>query len=108
MPDVECGEIAITLIALDRPFDFRKSTDYYDSHDIKNPLTSLKMHLYLVDLSDYESFNREVRRSAAVGYRYYIKVDLNNESFEILSEIEITKTNRAHEKRVRKLSDFLD
>lgn len=108
LPDVVLGNISTTLIALNHPFDFSNSTDYYESPTIENPLTKLKMQLYLVDLSDDESFNREVRRSAATGYNYFIKVNLINESFEVLSETKITKMNSPHKKRDKKLSDFLD
>ena len=108
LSDIDCGEIETTLIALDRPFDFSNSTDYYESPTIENPLIKLKMQLFLVDLSDEESFEREVRRSAAIGYNYFIKVNLVNESFEILSEAETIKMNRPHEKRDRMLSDFLN
>lgn len=72
----------IVLVALQTPFDFDASTDYYE--EAKDglsdyPYTKLKMQLFYTDASEERVFRSDAEWSAEVGYPYYIKVDLAEE-----------------------------
>ena len=90
LPDRKMYEYPKTvLVALRFPFDFERETEYYEEEPVKADTdTLLKMQLFYHDLSDENAFLDEAEWSACVGYPYPIKVDMVQESFEIMEYIE--------------------
>lgn len=86
LSDFECGNnLKTILVTLRAPFDFHNSIKYYEESDFDNsPFTLLKMQIFLHDLSNKEHLKQEIMWSCCVGFSYPIKIDLINESFEIL------------------------
>lgn len=91
LPDVECDEIKTTLLTLSVPFNFERSKEYYEDDNETHPLTTLKMQLFLYDLSNQERFMKKAKWSAAVGFAYPIKINLIEKSYEILPKTVIFK-----------------
>lgn len=86
LSNFECGDdLKTILVTLRMPFDFCNSTQYYEESDFTNsPFTLLKMQIFLCDLTNKEHLNQEIMWSSGVGFSYPIKINLINESFEIL------------------------
>lgn len=86
LSDFECGDdLKTILVTLRTPFDFCDSIQYYEEGDFANSaFTLLKMQIFLYDLSNQEHLEQEIMWSCGVGFSYPIKVDLIDESFEIL------------------------
>lgn len=84
--DFKCdSSIKTVLVTLRTPFDFDKTKEYYEDSELPEyPFTLLKMQIFLHDLTDNEELETEIKWSRAVGFSYPIKIDLINESFEIL------------------------
>lgn len=91
LPNPESGrEIKTALVALRSPFNFMSSTKYYEEAEVKDGTsTILKMQVFYFDLSKEESFIDETKWSAGVGFPYPIKVDMVNETFEILDRVRL-------------------
>lgn len=91
LPNQKTGrEIKTALVALRSPFDFASSTEYYEEAKVKDGTnTILKMQVFYFDLSKEESFVDEAKWSAGVGFPYPIKVDMINETFEIMDHIRL-------------------
>ncbi len=88
LPDKKCGEMKIVLVALSEPFDF-SSGEYYKEADSLYQYTSLKMQIYLCDLSDSEKFRFAAEGAASMGYEYPIKIKLDENKYEILDRVVI-------------------
>ena len=86
LSDFECGDdLKTILVTLRTPFDFRNSTEYYEESDCANsPYTLLKMQIFLHDLSNKKHLELSIQWGCCVGFSYPIKIDLINESFEML------------------------
>lgn len=79
LPDMECNEEQkIILVSLWTPFDFNCTTNYYDGKE-----TLLKMQLFY-EIFNEEEFIKTLKWSAAVGFEYPIRVDLENKRYEVL------------------------
>ena len=76
------GEVKTALVALSSPFNFDESAEFYGSEE-----TLLKMQIFYYDLSDGEIFKQEAEVSAAVGYPYPIKIDMERGTFEIMDKV---------------------
>ena len=73
---------------MESPFPFDCATGYYTDEPAKADTdTLLKMQLFYYDLSNEDEFMDEAEWSAAVGYPYPIKIDMDQESFEIMERI---------------------
>ena len=84
-----CDNINTALITLNHPFDFEEEIEYYVKDDFTNELLPrFKMQLYLEDISSEERFMEEVNWSSAVGFPYPIKIDMINETYEILERVD--------------------
>ena len=84
------GVINTALVTLQSPFDFETSKEYYRKDNVTGEtITQLKMQLFLRDLSNEEIFTDEVNWSAGVGFSYPIKIDLVNETYEILERVDL-------------------
>ena len=99
LSDFECDDdLKTILVTLRTPFNFYNSTKYYKKGNLANsPFTLLKMQIFLYDLSNKEHLDQEIIWSYGVGFSYPIKIDLINESFEILSVASL-KANRRIDK----------
>ena len=86
LSDFQCSDnLKTILITLMTPFDFCDSTQYYEEGDFADsPFTALKMQIFLHDLSNMKHLEQAIHWGCGVGFRYPIKIDLVNESFEIL------------------------
>ena len=107
LKDEECGEITTVLVVLNKSWNF-ETTDYYENPDSKNAITKLKMQIWF-DVDDKETLDSAIRKSVAAGFgSSFIKVNLIEETFEVLEKPEILKTNETKKIRNKKLTDFLD
>ncbi|MST88850.1 hypothetical protein FYJ79_04550 [Sharpea azabuensis] len=104
LSDFECGsDLKTILVTLRSPFDFCNSTQYYEEGDFTNStFTLLKMQIFLYDLSNKEHLEQEIMWSCGVGFSYPIKVDLINESFEILPAMNLSAKIETKNKAKRK------
>lgn len=104
LSDFECGDnLKTILVTLRTPFDFCNSTQYYEEGDFTNSaFTLLKMQIFLYDLSNKEHLEQEIMWSCGVGFSYPIKVDLINESFEILPAMNLSAKIGTKNKAKRK------
>lgn len=105
-------EPRIFLVALNSQFDLKRNTDYYDETTFGSVTalnddgttqkiaefndtflsTILKMQIFYRDLSDEDKFGAMSRWSAAVGFPYPIRVDLENGTAEYLEKIDIIRS----------------
>ena len=87
LSDFKCGNnLKTILVTLRRPFDFCNSTEFYEESDFPDtPFTLLKMQIFIYDLSNENRLEEEIMWSYEMGYKYPIKIDLINETFELLS-----------------------
>ena len=109
LPNEEYGEEPNTiLIALNIPFDFSKSTDYYETHDSENSITKLKMQIFLNDLSEEVALNGAISKSMAAGFLSFVRVNLTDETFDVLPEMKAILKDRSTKKQEKCLKDFLD
>lgn len=79
------------LVALECPFDFETSTEYYkkDKDEFTSEtITRLKMQLFFCDLSNEDQFADEANWSSGVGFPYPIKIDMVNETYEVLERVD--------------------
>lgn len=89
LPNENLGEeVKTALVTLRNPFDFKKCSEYYseETNQFGDPLTNLKMQIFLYDLSNDEELEKAVKWSAAIGFDYAIKIDLINECYEVLED----------------------
>lgn len=89
LSDFKCGNnLKTILVTLRRPFDFCNSTEFYEESNYPDaPFTLLKMQIFIYDLSNKNRLEEEIMWSYEMGYKYPIKIDLVDESFNILSSI---------------------
>lgn len=83
------ADIKTVLISLHRPFDFQASKKYYVEDIPKDGTeTELNMQLFYYDLSDKKRFKDDAQWSADVGFFYPIKIDMVNETYEVLEKLQ--------------------
>lgn len=86
-------EPRVILIAVNSPFDFGNSTDYYDTafdpeapENNPRPYTKLKMQIFYTVYGE-RTFSSEAHWSAIHGFSYPVKLDLVNGTAEFLKKI---------------------
>ena len=89
LSDFNCGnDLKTILVTLRNPFDFYNSTEFYEKSDCPDTLfTLLKMQIFIYDLSNKKRLEEEIMWSYEMGYKYPIKIDLANGSFEFFPKI---------------------
>ena len=93
------ADINTALVTLQKPFDFQKSKKYYVEDIPKaGTETELKMQLFYYDLSDEKRFKDDAQWSAEVGFFYPVKIDMVNETYEVLKKRKIDMLQQINNK----------